>query len=139
VHLRRALLLFAIVLGLAAIVASLVRPDRAPERGRSEPPPTPKQGTSPPPTAAGAAQARFRAGGRREIRRVAIGRPAVVSVASTRAGLVSIPELGLNGSAEPGTPAHFELFETRPGRFPLLFSAAGSDRQERIGTLVLRR
>jgi hypothetical protein len=139
VHLRRALLLFAIVLGLAAIVASVSRTDRG---SQSETPP-PRAGPGEPrrtaPRAAEAVLVRFAAGERRTVRRVAVGRPVVVSVTAGQAGLVSIPGLGLSRSAEPGTPARFEVFQTNPGRFGVVFSPAGSERQKRVGTLVLRR
>ena len=137
-HLRRALLLFAIVLGLAAIVASVSRTDRGsrePSRRLATPPPPPR-GPS------GAAQpvlVRFAAGERGTVRRLAVGRPAVVSVTAGGAGLVSIPGLGLSHPAEPGTPARFDVFEKEPGRFEVVFFPAGRERQERVGTLVLRR
>jgi hypothetical protein len=138
VHLRRALLLFAIVLGLAAIVASVSRTDRGSQSG----PPRPRAGEEPrrsPPRAAEAVLVRFATGERRAVRRLAVGRPAVVSVTAGQAGLVSIPGLGLSRSAEPGTPARFDVFQTEPGRFGVVFSPAGSERQKRVGTLVLRR
>ena len=138
-HLRRALLLFAIVLGLAAIVASVSRTDR----GSHSEPPRPRAGPTPPrgetPRAAEAVLVRFAASEHRTVRRLAVGRPAVVSVTAGQAGLVSIPGLGLSRSAEPGTPARFDVFQTNPGRFGVVFSPAGSERQKRVGTLVLRR
>jgi hypothetical protein len=137
VHLRRALLLFAIVLGLAAVVASVSRPDRASRTGGSEREPAP--GPRPSVPARSSEPVRLSAEQRKAIRRLAVGRPAVVSVSSPRSGLVSIPALGLTRAAEPGTPARFDVFETRPGRFPVVFSPAGGEGQRRIGTLVLRR
>jgi hypothetical protein len=139
VHLRRALLLFAVVLGLAAIVASVSRTDR----GSHSEPPRPRAGPEKPrrspPRAAEAVLVRFAAGERRTVRRLAVGRPAVVSVTAGQAGLVSIPGLGLSRSAEPSTPARFDVFQTEPGRFGVVFSPAGRERHERVGTLVLRR
>jgi hypothetical protein len=137
VHLRRALLLFAIVLGLAAIVASVSRPDRARRARGSERELAP--GPRPSVPAQSPEPVRLSAEGRKVVRRLAVGRPAVVSVKSARAGLVSIPSLGLSRAAEPGTPARFDVFETQPGKFQVVFSPAGGEGQRRIGTLVLRR
>ena len=136
-HLRRALLLFAIVLGLAAIVASVSRPDRASRMSGSERQPAP--GPLPTGPARSPKPVRLSTERRKAVRRLAVGRPAVVSVSSARAGLVSIPALGLTRAAEPGTPARFDIFETARGRFPVVFSPAGGDGQRRIGTLLLRR
>jgi hypothetical protein len=138
VHLRRALLLFAIVLGLAAIVASVSRTERGPQSG-SRPRPAPRAPTESSLRASRAVLVRFRVGEGRKSRRVAVGRPATVSVTAPRAGLVSIPGLGLSHAAEPGTPARFEVFETRPEKLHVVFSPAGTERQERVGTLVLTR
>jgi hypothetical protein len=139
VHLRRALLLFAIVLGLAAIVASVSRTERGPQSDSPRPRPAARAPTESSLRASRAVLVRFRVGEGRKDRRLAVGRPATVSVAAPRAGLVSIPGLGLSRTAEPGTPARFEVFETRPERLRVVFSPAGTERQERVGTLVLTR
>lgn len=136
-ELRRALLLFAIVLGLAAIVTSFSRPagrddESAPNTSTVEP---------------GAA----RAGPRRETPRpilvsfstaekprtkqVAANRPATVTVKTERAGEVELPGLGFAGAAERLTPARFEVLESRPGRYPIRFKPAGDGEARTIGTL----
>jgi hypothetical protein len=138
-HIRRALLLFVIVLGLAAIVASVARTDRVGKGSGSGPHIATRPARTPPGPASEPVQARFRVGRGMAIRRLAVGRSAVLTIAVPTAGLVSIRGLGLSDAAEPGTPARFDVFETRAGRFAVVFSPAGDDRQERIGTLVLRR
>jgi hypothetical protein len=147
-HLRRALLLFAIVLGMAALVASLSRPieDR---RGQS----TATSRTEPdaaepgPPTAA----PRPGGGGTAELpktvsfdasddqsRRLRAGEAATVEVAVTEAGSVEIPDMGLTAPADPFTPARFDVLASRPGRYRLLFTPAGGEQSaEPAGSLVV--
>ena len=113
VHLRRALLLFAIVLGLAAIAASVSRPrsgsdqtdsfQAAPPAGEKERAPSaaPAPEGSPP-----AAQLTFFA---RDpgAQRVEAGQAATVFVEVEEPGQVEIAELGVSAVAEPLTPARF--------------------------------
>lgn len=134
-HLRRALLLFAIVLGLAAVAASVSRTDRT----RTVPPPPPAETatqatvTTPAPDP-GSRRLRFRAGGRRELRKLRVGRAATVVVVVDRAGQAELRGLA-SRSAEPATPASFEVFRTQPGSFPVLFHPAAGGPAERVGTL----
>ena len=143
VHLRRALLLFAIVLGMAALVASLSRPidDR---RTQST---TPTQTAPGPPTATdGSAPAggtaelpktlTFQAA-MKESKKLRAGTAATVEVAVSEPGSVDIPDMGLTASADPVTPARFDLLPTRPGRYPLLFTPASGDTAEPAGSLVV--
>jgi hypothetical protein len=122
VHLRRALLLFAIVLGLAALAAALSRPaDRAEQR--TEPTvaePAPETGGSLEP-----AELQFRASHPRR-RSLAADQAAQVLVIVDVPGTVDIPGLGLSASADAVTPARFDVLEHRPGRYPILFAPAGS-------------
>ena len=56
-------------------------------------------------------------------------------------GQVAIPGLGLSASADPVTPARFDVLENRPGSYPILFAPAGGDQAtdaQRAGTLVIK-
>src|SRR5919199_3508610 len=108
VHVRRALLLFALVLGLTALAASVAP---APRQGGSDTVPGARR-----PPAAGAAQqpieVAFRAGDTPRgapARRVSAGAPVVVVVASGGPGQVTIPRLGRVASVTPRAPARFDL------------------------------
>jgi hypothetical protein len=137
VHIRRALLLFAIVLGMAALVASLSRP---PEDGTSTEPreqprrapatATPAPADNPPrPVSFNAASD--------ERRRVRASQPATLEVSVDEPGSVEIPGLGLTVSTDEHTPARFEVFTTRTGRYEILFTPADGDESRPAGTLVV--
>ena len=143
VHIRRALLLFAIVLGLAAIAASV---SRSPEdSGDGEPPPAvPSESEELPSVSAGDAAP---VSGVRELvfeadldqtRRLAAGQPATVLVEVEEPGLVEVGDLGLSSPAEPLTPARFEILRSEPDRFDITFTAAEDDSPGPAGTLVVR-
>jgi hypothetical protein len=143
VHIRRALLLFAIVLGLAAIAASVSRsPD---DSGDDEPPPAvPPEAQEAPSVSAGDAapfsgvrELVFEAG-RDQTRRLAAGRPATVFVEVDEPGLVEIADLGVSAPAEPLTPARFEILTSDPDRYAITFTAAEDDLPGPAGTLVVR-
>jgi hypothetical protein len=145
VHVRRALLLFAIVLGLAALAASLSRPsddepDRPPEQaGTTTTDSTPQASPREEETtevADSAATIELDATDD-ETRRLEAGRSASVEVAVQEPGQVTIPELGLTGAADPLTPARFDVLVTAAGRFPIEFIPAGSDETHAAGTLVV--
>jgi hypothetical protein len=138
VHLRRALLLFAIVLGMAALVASLSRPveERRSDSAQSEPreqgPPT----ASPAPAPDLPTSLSFEAA-ENETMRLSAGDAAIVEVAVDEAGSVEIPGLGLSAPADPVTPARFDVLASRPGRYELLFTPAGGNPSEPAGRLVV--
>jgi hypothetical protein len=135
VHLRRALLLFAIVLGMAALAAGLSRPtERSEEPSDTAAPPA----TATSPARGGTAELRFSASSPRT-RELAAGRAAQVSVSVESPGMVAIPRLGLSAAADPHTPASFYVLPTRDGRYPILFSAAGDAGAEPVpaGELVV--
>jgi hypothetical protein len=139
VHLRRALLLFAIVLGLAALVASVSSPRD--ERKQSTPPPA--TGDRAPTVTPGAARPNaarvvFPAT-RRATRRLDAGRPAVVVVEARTAGQAEIPRLGLSAPAERRTPARFDVLTTRPGRYEIRFTPAEGGETILAGTLIVGR
>ncbi len=144
-HIRRALLLFAIVLGLAAIAASVSRsPD---DSGDDEPPPAaPSEvGQAPVPSVSprdatpvsGVRELVFEAD-RDQTRRLDAGQPATVLVEVEEPGLVEIADLGLNAPAEPLTPARFEILTSNPDRIEITFTAAADDSPGPAGTLVVR-
>jgi hypothetical protein len=135
VHVRRALLLFAIVLGLAALAASLSRPRE--ERDREQPV---VGGTATAPTlepgAAGSAPETLVFDAQEdEIRRLEENAAATVLVEVDEPGEVSIPGLGLTAAAEPLTPARFDVLAAKPGEYELTFTPAAGDESEAAGTL----
>jgi hypothetical protein len=143
VHLRRALLLFAIVLGLAALVASLSqppaeRPDRTTQQTAPEPgPPVATPGPGPAEPAGGAPSTITFQASEKESKRVQAGTAVTVEVAVNEAGTVDIPDLGMTSPADPFTPARFDVLATRPGRYPLLFTPAAGEQPEPAGSLVV--
>jgi hypothetical protein len=138
-HLQRALLLFVIVLGLAAVAASLSRTDR----GRSQPAQAPDAAspgtdTTPGPDP-GSEPLRFTdAARKRQIRDLAVGRAATVLVAVRRPGEAEIEGLGEPRAAEPATPASFDVYQTRPGSFPVVVTPAAGGGRRTLGTLRVR-
>jgi hypothetical protein len=143
-ELRRAILLFAIVLGLAAIASSIARPpdrggdDKTSERSADTAPPATKTASA---TAPGAKTPQpttieFRSGAKPQTRELELGQPATVLVAVETPGQVDIPTLGLSEPAEPLTPATFEVLATAPGRHAITVQPAASETlPSRIGTL----
>ena len=134
VHLRRALLLFAIVLGTAALVASLSRPveDRRERERPADPgPPT----ATPAPSSQPEKPVSFEAA-KDESRRMRAGEAATLEVTVTEPGDVDIPDLGLSAPAAPLTPARFEVLPAEPGDYEIVFTAAGAE-AEPAGRLVV--
>lgn len=140
-HLRRALLLFAIVLGLAAIAASVSRPRDEPAE-RAAPAPTQ---TAPAPTVSpGSAdtgepltEVTFDDPEREVTRRVRAGQAATVLVEVDEPGEVEIPDLGLSSFGDPITPARFDVFASAPGSYQVLFTSASGDESTAVGTLTV--
>jgi hypothetical protein len=134
VHVRRALLLFAIVLGMAALAASVSRPpqERKTEQ-RREPAPT----TAAPTPASQAPKPLSFDAGEPESRRLPTGRAASLEVAVDEPGSVDIPMLGLTAPAEPLTPARFEVLPASPGRYEIRFTPAASGESRAAGELVV--
>jgi len=146
VHLRRALLLFAIVLGLAAIAASVSRPrDSTSERATPPPGALPATETEPAPTASpgsadtaeAAAAVTFDDPEREPTRRVPAGQAATVLVEVDEPGEVEIPDLGLSAPGDPLTPARFDVFVSDPGTHEVLFTPAAADEADEVGTLAI--
>lgn len=132
------MLLFAIVLGMAALVASLSRPveERRSDSSQSEPrdsgPPT----ASPTPAPDTGETLAFEAA-ENEAMRLPAGEAATVEVAVDQPGSVDIPGMGLSAPADPVTPARFDVLESQPGRYELLFTPAGGEPSEPAGRLVV--
>ncbi len=135
-ELRRALLLFAIVLGVAAVVAAVAGPaSRDPESTTATAPasrPAPAGGQRPP--------TRVRVDGRGApvIRRLEAGRATTVVVDVAEPGQVELEGLGLTDAAEPRDPAMFETLPAERGRYRVLFAPAGGARTRVLGVLVSR-
>jgi hypothetical protein len=138
VHLRRALLLFAIVLGMAALVASLSRPveERRDDSPQREPRDTAPPTASPTPAANLPETLSFEAA-ENEAMRLPAGKAATVEVVVDEPGSVDIPGMGLTAPADPFTPARFDVLASRPGRYELLFTPAGDNPSEPAGRLVV--
>lgn len=134
-QLRRALLLFAIVLGLAAVAASIAPPpddgrDGQPPRSTLEPSPPPRRQSPPAPGAVS-----FDTGAESPSRRrIAAGEPATVTVEVDAPGQIEIAGLGLLGFAEPGTAAVFDVLVPEAGRYEITYAALDA-RPRRIGVL----
>ena len=136
-HLRRALLLFAIVLGLAAVAATVSRPrdtDESPGQEpltESEQPPTASPGTP-------AAVELTLSVADPQPQRIRAGQAATLFVEVEEPGQVVIPDLGMAATAEPLTPARFDVLTRQTGRHPIGFEPAGADNARvRVGTLVV--
>jgi hypothetical protein len=138
---RRALLLFAIVLGMAALAASLSRPQeqRTDTEARESGPPTvrPGPGSEEEPAAAPAAAVELVAS-EDDSARLEAGRAATVVVHVDEPGTVEIPSLGLTGQADRFTPARFEVLPVEPDTHEVLFTPADGDIGEPAGRLVVR-
>ena len=134
-HLRRALLLFAIVLGLAAIAASLSRPNEAERDASPVGPPAAREPTVSP-GSAGLPPVTLRFDvDRNQTRRLEIGRAATLEVAVDEPGQVEVPLLGLAAAATPLTPARFDVLPSEVRRYPIEFMPADSDNSRPAGTL----
>jgi hypothetical protein len=131
-HLRRALLLFALILGLTAVAVAV-----SPSRERDDP-------TAPPPADAPARPPfrdvvfDVRASGRATLRSARTGEHLLLSVSSAEGGLVTIPRLGLTDSVELDSPAHFDVLAPSPGRYDVLLAPSALEQPRRVGTLLTR-
>ena len=139
-ELRRALLLFAIVLGLAAIVTAVSRPPERAQRDEEAATPSerPDPTARPAPDRHTAASISFSAAKPRT-ERLDAGRPATVTVKVSVPGQVELPSLGLSATAEPLTPARFEVLENGPGRHAVRFTPARGGEARNAGTLRIVR
>jgi hypothetical protein len=135
VHLRRALLLFAIVLGLAALATSVSRPSReSPERERSAGPVTREASPQEPGTDG---DLRLPTRAKRPLL-IRTGEAVSVQVPVPEPGLVELPGLGLSSPAERPTPARFDLLINDPGIYRVRFTPAGAGASRYLGRIVAR-
>jgi hypothetical protein len=135
-------MLFAIVLGMAALVASLSRPPA--DRAKTEPRTEPGPGTAPsgPATARPAPADTSRRplsfdAASRDRRRAPVDRAATLEITVDEPGSVEIPDLGLSATTDEHAPARFEIFPTRAGNYEILFTPARGDESRPAGSLVV--
>ena len=133
------MLLFAIVLGMAALVASLSRPvdERRSDSGQKQPANTGPPTAAPTPGPDLPEALSFQAS-ENETMTLRAGDAATVEVAVPEAGTVAIPGMGLSATADRFTPARFDVYASRPGRYALVFTPAGGELAEPAGRLVVR-
>ena len=136
VQIRRVLLLFALVLGLSALVASIAPPpeedEERPERPSTATTPAVRPPTDLSPPLTLPAHGR---GTRPAVRRVEAGSSFSLQVRVREAGDVVIPGLGLRQTADPLAPARFDLLASPPGRHAVAFVPLRGDRRV-IGRLA---
>jgi hypothetical protein len=130
VQIRRVLLLFALVLGLSAIVASIAPPPDTRDEAADD---TTVATTpaSPAPVRTDPIVVRFSAGQKRETfptRRVRVGSSFVLEVSVPRPGDIVIDGLGLRQSADPLTPARFAVLAQPPGGYAIGFVPVRGER-----------
>lgn len=137
-------MLFAIVLGLAAIASTIARPpdrggDGATDTTESAPPATSTpSATSPAAKTPQATTIEFRSGAKPQTQKLEQGQPATVLVDVETSGQVDIPSLGLTDTGEPLTPAMFEILETKPGSHAIMVQPAASETlPSKVGTLKI--
>lgn len=125
VQLRRVLLLFALVLGLSAVVSSLAPP---PEERPAQPTDTgdaPAPRTQPTAPTARTIRVGVPPAGRRErapaTHPAAAGSRLALEVSVPEPGDVEIEELGLRQSSDTFDPARFDLLARPPGRYDVTF------------------
>jgi hypothetical protein len=134
VHLRRAVLLFALVLGLTALAAA-VSPSRNDDTA------TPAVASGAPAGSALPRTVTFLAGDSAapQVRRARAGEHLLLTVSSSAGGLVTIPSLGRTSSVSDAAPARFDVLAPDPGRYDILLKLSGGpDEPSRVGTLVTR-
>jgi hypothetical protein len=132
VHLRRALLLFALVLGLTALATALAPPPA------DKPPSRPSQSPAPGRTGDGELRIRFHAPAERPpTRKVKPDTPLEVTVAASRPGQARIPLLGRTASLTPADPARFDLLTPGQGRYDVHFTPTLGGEARRVGTIAV--
>jgi hypothetical protein len=135
VHLRRAILLFALVLGLTALAAAVSPSRKEPEPAIGLAPATPVVTTVP-------RNLTFaqRESGAPQVRSARAGQHVVLTVPAREGGIVTIPLLGRTATVSPATPARFDLVAPPRGRYDVMFEPSGSSglsaEPQRVGTLI---
>ncbi len=147
-ELRRALVLFGIVLGIAALVSIIAQPpDRsdndATERAEPTPPPATTPAATPSAPSAGPTPAPegtpfVRMTPKDSKAAIDAGEAVTLVVAVDKPGVVGLEGLGLDDTAEPNTPAQFELLVSSPGKHRVVLVPAAGGEARQIGTLEIR-
>jgi hypothetical protein len=138
VHLRRAVLLFAIVLGLTAIASSVAPPPR--EATRNGAPATteaPAPAPAPPEPIRTLGFEYPVPGSRPRSVTLEKGAHVVIAVRANTPGEAAVPRLGLTDDADPDTPASFDVLISDDGRYDVLFAPVSGGAPSRLGTLVV--
>jgi hypothetical protein len=131
VQIRRVLLLFALVLGLSALVASIAPPPETRDEPSEEAPPA-DEPVSPPGPVTRAAPVSFEAGRADRPPRttaVRVGSSFSLEVSVPGPGDVVIDGLGLRQPADALSPARFELLAQPPGRYDVAFLPVSGGRR----------
>lgn len=119
------------MLGLAAIAGSIANPpERSGRDGTTTTGTRPETAAEPPSEAAradGPTVVRFPAADRPHERAIATGEPAQVVVEVDAPAVVAIPDLGLTESADPLTPAMFDILLSEPGGHEIRLLPADPD------------
>jgi hypothetical protein len=135
-QLRRALLLFAIVLGLGAIAASIAAPPRRTRESASPPAgEAPQARREPRRGRTATVNVEFDLAGAPRTLSVEAGRHVIVTVAAAAPGQASLEGLGLVSPVEPDSPARFDLFPQRPGRYRAVVTPAAGGPARTAGVL----
>jgi hypothetical protein len=132
-HLRRAVLLMAVILVVVAIVGALVPVPR--ERSAGEAPRAAPGADSAAPVRA--LSLRYPPKGDAPRLRVRAGTHVVLQVGTSESGQASVKALDLVAPAEPDTPARFDLLASRPGRYPVAFQPAAGGAVRTVGTITV--
>ena len=130
-QIRRVLLLFALVLGLSALVASIAPPPESEDEEAARDKPALEQ-AAPGGPAVGPPSVSLTvpdAGGQAPTRRVVVGSSFTLEVSVPEPGDVVLEGLGLRQSADPLAPARFDLVAQPPGRYQVAFLPVGGDRR----------
>ena len=130
-HLRRVLILMAMVLLLTAVVVAVAPPKRRQVQGAVGIPPAPPARSAAPRVA----ELRFPPPRRLPVLRLVPGDHALVRVSAAQAGQASV--MGLTDTAEPGTPATFDVLAPVPARYRATFTP-DFGRPRRIGTIEVK-
>lgn len=128
---------------MAAIVSSIANPperggdgdDNAPAATDSVPADAPASASTPTETPQ-PKTIDFPATAKPKTRKLEVGQPATLLVDVETPGQVDIPSLGLTDTAEPLTPAMFDVLVTAKGSHPIVLQPAGSQTlPSKVGTL----
>jgi hypothetical protein len=134
-HLRRAVLLMALIFMVIAIVGALVPvPRERVARVAPRPAPLPHPAPGAP---VRTLSLRFPAPSAPPRLRVEGDSHVVLQVATSEPGQATVDPLGLIAPAEPDTPARFDLLATRPGSYPVEFEPAAGGPARTVGTLTV--